>query len=177
MNWTGERVIPDIMNKDSITLKDHLTRYNFAIKYCKGKKVLDASCGSGYGTEILKAYGVDNSREAIEYAKENYKGEFEVCDLNKDFPDMNFDVCVSFETIEHLENPDIFLKNVSKHCKHFICSIPLNCPSRFHKKVYTEKQAKDLIKKYFDKVDWFYQPLGGKITQNKGDFKFLIGVK
>ncbi len=50
-----------------------LTRYNFAIKYVRGKVVLDAGCGSGYGAKKLleagakKVIGIDIGNNISRY--------------------------------------------------------------------------------------------------------------
>lgn len=175
MKFTGERVVPDQMQNDVLTLTQHLTRYNFALKYCAGKKVLDAACGTGYGMNIMSfvasdVIGLDISYEAIEYAKANYKfsnkpNSFFTVNLSEtNFAVVpfknNIDVITSFETIEHLENPDFFLKNVKDSLVDdglFIFSIPNTNPSAFHKQIYDLVGAKKLIGKYFKNVEWFGQ--------------------
>ena len=72
MKYTGERVIPELM-KDKVKIyQHHLSRYIFALPYARDRKVLDASCGSGYGTDLLydvanDILGIDVSKEAIDY--------------------------------------------------------------------------------------------------------------
>ena len=115
------------MPASDITLAEHLARYNFALPYCKNKSVLDAACGSGYGSkkiavegEALSVVGVDVDPEAVQYARDEYCVNAEVYDLESEFPKGNYEVIVSFETIEHLENPDFFLSQVALSCKRFI---------------------------------------------------------
>lgn len=186
MKWTGERAIPLEMKGNSPTHQEqldriktqHLARYNWAKDKVEGT-VLDAACGAGYGTEILGqghiAYGVDISKEAVEYAKTHYKGTFSVCDLECSFADGAFDTIVSFETIEHLKNPNPFLTNVKNTCRKFIFSIPLNNPSEYHLQVYSLPQAQALIKKYFNQVEWYQQDFE-EITPFQKEAKFLIGI-
>ena len=108
--WGGERQIGD--NLDLIEEK-HKERYEFAKKYCKDKKVLDAACGCGYGTYMLSSVassvlGLDFSGEATDYAKEHYSSEnssFGFVDLEKEFDteiSEKFETIVSFETVEHI---------------------------------------------------------------------------
>jgi len=94
----------------------HITRYQTAIALVgfSGGKWLDAACGSGYGSFLMSdfadaVYGVDRDSDAIEYAQKNY------CPPVEDFVQRdilapcldplwgNFDVIVSVETIEHLD--------------------------------------------------------------------------
>ncbi len=198
LKWTGERVIPDEMREgdnpehwahlDRI-LKEHLARYNWAKTLCEGESVLDASCGSGYGTSILSerarlCRGVDISKEAVDYAGKRFgsdKVEFSVRDLSKgwEYPLDNYDVIVSFETIEHIENPRVFLENVkNRFQKKFIFSIPLNNPSEFHKEEYTLKEAVVMMHTIFDNKNIVYY------TQEKDliirgldeNSRFILGV-
>src|SRR3990167_3806200 len=90
----------------------HWQRYKW-IKL-KGKKILDCSCGTGYGSGLLaqnnEVTGVDISEEAIEFAKQHFTAEFKVGNAEQlEFEDESFDAVVSFETIEHLDNPYKFL--------------------------------------------------------------------
>lgn len=127
VSW--ERVVPDRLDQ-KITfqrqiLAQHLERYNFAAKFVRNKRVLDAACGSGYGSRILAdsgalaVVGLDLDSPTIEYASQRYGGDsirFCRADLNNDdLANYNFDVCVSFETVEHLDNPREFLTRIHSH--------------------------------------------------------------
>lgn len=114
MQFTGERVV-----KGDTPVRiwlDHVARYKFAGGYVKGKKILDISCGTGYGSQILydskseKVIGVDISSEAIDFASTKYQSnglDFYIGDiLYIDFPDNCFDVITCFETIEHVQNQE-----------------------------------------------------------------------
>ena len=49
--FTGERVIPGEVDID--LLNEHMARYTFAARLARGKRVLDAGCGAGYGSAEL----------------------------------------------------------------------------------------------------------------------------
>ena len=49
--FTGERVIPGQVDVD--LLNEHMARYAFAARLARGKRVLDAGCGAGYGSAEL----------------------------------------------------------------------------------------------------------------------------
>lgn len=181
LKWTGERVVPECMSGGIRVYQHHLARYNFSLMYARKKHVLDASSGSGFGTNILfdvaeSIVGVDISKDAINYAREKYNGTFEICDLEKDFPDKKFDMVISFETIEHLENPETFLRNVRENSKGFFFSIPINDSSQFHKVVYSVEDVKNLIKDNFDncEVRWISQR-GLNFFKGTENAKYLIG--
>jgi len=55
----------------------HIRQYEFAVKFIKGKKCLDAACGTGYGSEILRrngnhVIGVDINPENIDFARMSF---------------------------------------------------------------------------------------------------------
>jgi ubiquinone/menaquinone biosynthesis C-methylase UbiE len=109
--FTGERVIPGQVDVD--LWNEHLSRYTFAARLARRKRVLDVGCGAGYGTAELaltarEVTGLDVSAEAVAYAHEHYGREnvrFEVGSATAlPFEDASFDLVVAFEVIEHLEN-------------------------------------------------------------------------
>lgn len=108
--FTGERFVPGI--DDAQLSMEHYQRYYSVLPLVRGKAVLDAACGEGYGTAILSANaahvtGIDISMEAIAHAKENYS-YLDSVDFIKasiaELPieDRSIDVVISFETIEHV---------------------------------------------------------------------------
>src|SRR5580698_10136591 len=58
---------------------DHFLRYEWVLQFCRGRRVLDAGCGTGYGSHFLAANGasavlaVDISEEALSEATQNYR--------------------------------------------------------------------------------------------------------
>lgn len=108
----------------------HLARYKFSLNYINsGNIVLDLPCGTGYGSEVMstkakEVVGIDIGVEAIEHAKEffeNDKIKFIVGNaenLQNVFPNNEiFDVIVSFEGIEHLNNQDFSLQEMKRLLK------------------------------------------------------------
>jgi len=119
--FTGERVIPGQVDAD--LMNEHLARYAFATRLTRGKRVLDAGCGSGYGSaELAKnaafVLGVDASEEAIAYARENYRLpnlHFVRASVEAfPFRDATFDLLVAFEVVEHVERWQEFLRDVRR---------------------------------------------------------------
>lgn len=100
------------MAADSGSLERQV-RYNWAASLVAGAKVLDAGCGSGWGTALLaetasEAMGVDFSPPAIADARSKHGAlaTFEEGDLRElPFAAGEFDYVVCFETIAHLPTP------------------------------------------------------------------------
>jgi SAM-dependent methyltransferase len=112
-----ERIDPKVQG--GALVLDHYGRYAFAAQFVAGKRVLDAACGVGYGSHLLKeagaaeVIGVDLSGEAIAYAREHYVAPG-ITFHQANAEEMTgveglFDIVVSFETLEHLRNPHRFL--------------------------------------------------------------------
>jgi GT2 family glycosyltransferase/SAM-dependent methyltransferase/glycosyltransferase involved in cell wall biosynthesis len=175
IEFTGERFIPEGMETE-ITL-EHVHRYLMAARLCEGAVVLDAACGSGYGTGILSsraamAYGVDVDPEAVAYAEAHYGGEkvayrtASVTDLP--FESDTFDVVVSFETLEHLEQQAEMLaefRRVLKPQGVLIISTPdkpiynaaLAEPNAFHVAELTRGEFETLVRERFKTVELYGQ--------------------
>ena len=114
--FTGERIIPGKVDVD--LLNEHVARYTFAARLARGKRVLDAGCGAGYGSaELAQAadsvIGVDRAADAVDFARATYglpnlRFEQASCEALP-HPSGSFDLVVAFEVIEHLENWREFL--------------------------------------------------------------------
>jgi O-antigen biosynthesis protein len=121
VKFTGERVI--LGECDSDLMNEHVARYLFAKQFAAGKRVLDAACGSGYGTAMLaetaaKVTGVDISAEAIEHCRSQYNAanvEFSEADcMALPFDTGCFELIVAFEIIEHLKDAAGFLREMQR---------------------------------------------------------------
>ena len=119
--FTGERVIPGQVDVD--LLNEHMARYTFAARLARGKRVLDAGCGAGYGSAELartaeSVVGVDRAPEAIEFARAHYAARnltFEEASCEAlPHGGGSFDLVVAFEVIEHLENWRGFLEEARR---------------------------------------------------------------
>ena len=132
--FTGERVVPGQVNED--LWSEHLARYAFASRYSRGRRVLDAGCGTGYGSAKLAesattVTGLDSSPEAIAFARLNYqlpglRFVLASCEAMP-FRANTFDLVVAFEVIEHLHHQRAFLEDCARVLTHqglFIVSSP-----------------------------------------------------
>ena len=169
LRFTGERVVPGDMSEYMDVLSEHLSRYAFAIGFMRGsERVLDAACGTGYGSFLLamatgSVLGLDVAPEAVEFASAHFSWpglRYEAADLDETPLPAAFDAVVSFETVEHLREPEAFVQGVARALRPeglFICSIPRNQPSDFHRHVYEFEGARALVEPWFEDVHWFGQ--------------------
>ena len=119
--FTGERVIPGEVDPD--LWNEHVARYFFAARMARDRRVLDAGCGSGYGSaelarEARHVLGIDVAQEAIEYAQGHFQNpriRFERAScLQIPASAGSFDLVVAFEIIEHLHDWRTFLAEVRR---------------------------------------------------------------
>ncbi len=105
--------------------REHLRRYTLARSFLSSLNqsdlhIADTACGLGYGSTYLNDLGsyigIDLSEEAVRIARERYpNANYQTGDLQDNNTLMKqapLDAIVSFETIEHLPDPDSFLQ----HC-------------------------------------------------------------
>jgi SAM-dependent methyltransferase len=119
--FTGERLIPGEVDID--LLNEHVARYHFAVRLARGKRVLDAGCGAGYGSAELadvaeSVTAIDIAPAAVEYARAHYalpNLAFEQASCTQlPYAGGAFDLVVAFEVIEHLENWRDFLQEIRR---------------------------------------------------------------
>ena len=119
----GARVDIDLRGGDppfeglDIYQRSHWRRYEFALgQLPSGAAVADLACGTGYGSILLsrrasRVVGVDIDAAAIAAARRRYKQQRRVAFVLEDLRnlqfDSEFDVIVSFETLEHFDEDAI----------------------------------------------------------------------
>lgn len=177
----------------------HTMRYHWAAQYIRTHDVvLDAACGLGYGSHILshnsgcaRVVGIDNSDYAVHYAQNTYASsrvEFicqDATDLSR-FADRSVHAVVSFETLEHLKDPAVFLRE----CKRvlipggrFICSVPNNWvdetgndPNPYHFHVYTKKKLLQQLSEFFIVDHVFAEKAGNGFRKFSDNIRALFEV-
>jgi ubiquinone/menaquinone biosynthesis C-methylase UbiE len=186
MEFTGERFIPEALKETDETYQEHIERYKFTLDKIKGHTVLDASCGAGYGSQMMatvarRVCGIDISEESIRYAREKYAAAnvaYEVMDIKKlAFPDRSFDTVVSFETIEHIGFQQEFVGEIWRVLKpggQLIISTPNVETAPKGKAVHTPFHVKELnlaemreLLKGFSGIEVFAQ----KMSYHKRSYK------
>lgn len=124
---SGERLIEDEYRKTPggyVIYLMHLASYRFAEDFCRGRRVLDLGCGSGYGAAQIarvasNVHAVDVSEQSVAYAREHYpceNVEFSVIkpDAPLPFSDESFDVVLSFQVIEHVRDDRSYLREAAR---------------------------------------------------------------
>ena len=189
LEWTGERILPE---DGRYMFRRHLQAYQFSMNFCQDKVILDAGCGEGYGSHLLseigsKVIGIDISEEAVRHAKRKYireNLEYQVMDAtNLDFADDTFDVAVSFQVIEHLDNISKFLNEIKRVLKQNGCviistgnkSLHKNHPiGEYHVKEYCYNEFMELLNAYFGRVEYYGIHLKDKKDSEK--LRFLNSI-
>ena len=119
---TGERMLPPLDNEISFVFARHHFAYEYAKRYVSGKSVVDIGCGTGYGCSLLaqdalRVVGIDRDASAIAYCLQHYSARnvtFMCADANALPADETFDVSISFQMIEHLQDPRHFLDGMKR---------------------------------------------------------------
>ena len=184
---TGERLLidPRKRNEKHGAYWSHMARYLHANSSIPMKdhqlRILDAACGSGYGTYLLSqgshdCVGVDKDPEAVAFSKSVYVRpnlqfvEADVVDLP--FSGETFDLVVSFETIEHLCRHDqtrflAEIKRVLRPGGKLIISTPVIDGGRYRSKnnpfhLYEPDPAEfvEMVRRHFRSVTVFGQLIG-----------------
>ncbi|WP_110114963.1 class I SAM-dependent methyltransferase [Bacillus sp. CGMCC 1.16541] len=197
LKYTGERMIPELMKPTNGMLLEHLARYHFAIHYVKGR-VLDFACGSGFGSQsmakaakkrINEIVGIDIDGDSIKYANAHYyhpSVTFVQADaVDPSLPEKlgQFDVIVSFETLEHIENEAQYMNNIFQMLKPggtLVISTPFGSGrgkptlEPFHVHQLTEEEFKQLFTSY-SQVDFYYQK-GVLVEPGREGLHYPIGI-
>jgi 2-polyprenyl-3-methyl-5-hydroxy-6-metoxy-1,4-benzoquinol methylase len=140
----GERIVDEVHDAHYYR---HLRRYLFARQYTAGcRAVLDAGCGSGYGTRLLaedaeQVIGCDYDPDAVAYSSDHFRKpnlRFAVADSRAlAFRSAMFDTVVSLEVFEHVVEWQQFLTEARRVLKPegiFVLSTPNRLTTRLQEK-------------------------------------------
>jgi glycosyltransferase involved in cell wall biosynthesis len=161
-----------------VELSIHLARYQLASPFVEGKRVLDVACGEGFGAYFLaekcgaaSVAGVDISLVAIDAARANFAHEnitfhqHDALKLGELFHEP-FDTIVCSETIEHLADPQAFLRQLQQ-LTHAESTIIITCPNdayyfgagatlnKFHQRAYSFSEFRELTVDVLGDAEWF----------------------
>jgi cyclopropane fatty-acyl-phospholipid synthase-like methyltransferase len=151
---------------------DHKQRYEFAIDYVRGKRVADIACGCGYGSYIMADVaahvdGYDIEAGVISHANAYFSKDNVNYYCNKPLRKEQYDVVISFETLEHMseQDGDMFLSNLYQGLVdggYLLLSTPLNRTqfkhnvTPFHVREYDHEELLLKLKKAGFKVTKIY---------------------
>ncbi|WP_095080371.1 class I SAM-dependent methyltransferase [Mesorhizobium sophorae] len=120
LEWTGEQLTTATAGQVEI---EHLHRYFLARALCRDLDVVDVASGEGYGSALLaqvarSVVGIELSEEAVAHAQGSYVApnlRYQQGDARKlPLGDASVDVVVSFETLEHFFEHDLFVAEVQR---------------------------------------------------------------
>ena len=175
------------------THKEHVARYDWVQGFVRDKTVLDIACGTGFGSYMLanegsaaKVTGWDTDERTIRYASIRNKRVnlvFEVKNAETFDADNEYDIIVSFETIEHLEKPADFLNNINRALAITgLCfiSTPISSIAEntqpdnvYHKSEWGFKRFHELVEGYLKIEDVYLQLYSGQVL-NSGFFSKVL---
>lgn len=174
LNWTGERLVTTVRE---IGVIEHLQRYAIACDLVKGRTVLDIASGEGYGSNLLaksakNVIGIDISKEAVAHASKKYireNLEFKIGSCTSiPLAEKSVEIVVSFETLEHILEHEIFIKEIKRVLSHdgiLIISTPErsnlgdkeNEKNKFHLKELYFSEFEMLIQPHFKNYKFLFQ--------------------
>ena len=203
----GTSVCPKDFKAAAVRHGRHFARYLHASKYAAGKRILDAACGSGFGSAYMaevadSVLGLDLDDRLIKLAREQYSLpnlRFEVHDLNKPVTDAGFfDLITSFETLEHVSRASRCLSNLADVLTDdgtVLISVPngtkelregKNKP--YHRVHFSAADFADLLDSQFSHVELYSQVYWrnfthylrkfiGKGTHHASNYRFASGLQ
>lgn len=135
-------------------------------------KVLDVGCGIGDNLRYiyrpdLELHGIEYSRTTAEMAKRVLKGKASIqvaSALEIPFPDAEFDLAMSFEVLEHIEDDESAMKDIARVVKpggFFLVTLPYNAwfksylPLMGHYRHYSRTDVAGLLDRHgFDVLEY-----------------------
>jgi 2-polyprenyl-3-methyl-5-hydroxy-6-metoxy-1,4-benzoquinol methylase len=119
---------PERVNMDEhrgrLIASEHVARYLWGAQLARGRTVLDAGCGTGYGAKLIveagadRVVGVDISEDAVAEASEfntSERVEIHQADLRSlPYADGEFSLVMCFEVIEHVEDRGAILDELAR---------------------------------------------------------------
>jgi len=187
-----ERPPLEAVSAHTLLSLERVHRYELAAELCRGGRILDLCCGTGYGSGLLaqtagSVVGVDNDAATIDAASqaiERPNVTFEVADANaylRRRETSEFDCVVCFEGLEHLQDLDdalASLRRLASSGVRLILSVPNSRvfveANEFPERNFDFESASDLFSS-FETVQTLYQfPAEGSLIrtaeQSTGSF-------
>ena len=120
MNYTAERVNENTQWNTPV-FNRQLFAYEESVKYIKGD-VLEIGCGEGYGAKLLSPYsrsytGIDKFETANKHNLKNVNFLKMNVPTIKGLESNSFDLVISFQVIEHIQNDALFIEEIHRLLK------------------------------------------------------------
>jgi ubiquinone/menaquinone biosynthesis C-methylase UbiE len=172
-----ERLVVNKDSQETLLYDEHLIRYELVKSLVKDKVVLDIASGSGYGAAILAqagaktVIGIDIDAEAVAQAEKDYGSEQLTFKIGKaeaiELADQSIEVITSFETIEHIQVYENYLKELARVLKTEGVAF-ISTPNRdvfgqknpFHIKEFSKAEFETALKEHFSFVNILEQKNG-----------------
>ncbi|NOR23261.1 MAG: methyltransferase domain-containing protein [Desulforhopalus sp.] len=178
-NPVGKRIIPDDIHTREQFLE--FLRHLFPYEHVKDliepdQRVIEIGFGEGYGTHILSTgcleiVALEIEPKVISHAREKYRSDNSVFKLYDGstipLPDESFDVAVSFQVIEHVDNDVNFVSELHRVLKNG-GRLYLTTPNRslrlkpgerpfnrYHKREYYHHELESVLRTSFRSVSVF----------------------
>ena len=173
--------------------------YDWAAKFCRNARVLDAACANAYGSNTLLRRGAagvvsldidpGTLQEATMSRKQPHLSLLAGDATGLPFGDAAFDVFVSFETMEHVRDDVAYVREARRVVRAgglFVCSTPnrkMTNPgttieqtpfNKFHLREYTLPELTARLRADFRTIDWFGQSF---FSKRYGDALASIGSR
>jgi len=173
--FTGERFTPEV---GGAIWYEHWHRYCVTLPLARGRRVLDAACGEGYGSWLMSStaaevIGIDIDAHAIDHARARYATQANLRYVRGScaalpIADASVDLIVSFETIEHLEQQATMLAEfrrvlaaegvlVISSPNKAIYSGETGCTNEFHVRELTREELAGALDAHFPQQAWYGQ--------------------
>jgi SAM-dependent methyltransferase len=150
----------------------HLSLYRLALPLARGADVLDAGCGSGYGSSYLAArgaasvLGIDVDPAAIDFCQRHFEAPnlcFDVLDIRRaaELGERRFDLVFSSNTLEHVPDVRRFLRaahSLLRPSGVLVVAVPpvttehqmlLEMSNAHHLNIWTPAQWLHVVRQYF----------------------------
>ncbi len=169
MAFSTTEITSDEIVSDNPIHQRLLFAYHQATQYVK-EEALEVGCGVGRGIELLLPFcatytGIDKNEKLLAQLQNTYPtGRF----IHQNVPPLSgihtgtYDWVVAFQVIEHIENDDLFVKELQRVLKpkgKLIITTPnrLRSLSRnpWHVREYVDTELKALMLKHFTSVETF----------------------
>lgn len=184
LSFTQDCIDPFDLENPNLWVKiEHLGRYLFAADYLRDyrpRRVADIACGMGYGlNELAKiadfVVAVDRSSEVLkiddlDWNTDNHEGQGKIDFHEQDLESLpwsrhlvnsDLDAIISFETLEHLIEPELVIAQFSQSLNEngwLICSVPnalheppdrMGLPvNPYHKQLFNFSEFRRLLDKH-----------------------------